>query len=192
MKLAYVEDDVGARTILVRKLAREGHACDVFGSAEQLLEATGPGRYDILIIDIRLQGMNGVKLLHELRRRGIFTPAILITAFNSLEYAREALNANANYLLEKPFSFAALKRVTEKVLASPRSLQECVDRGLANLHLARREEEVARLALKGLSNKEIAQIAQISEQTVKQYISQIFDKARVTSRGEFFSYIFPV
>ena len=191
MKLAYVEDDVGARTILVRKLAQEGQECEVFGSAEQLLETVGPGRYDVLIIDIRLPGMSGVKLLHELRQRGVFTPAILITAFNSLEYAREALNASANYLLEKPFSLAALKRVTEKVLASPRSLQECVDRGLSTLHLARREE-VARLALKGLSNKEIAQIAQISEQTIKQYISQIFDKAPVTSRGEFFSYIFPV
>ncbi len=54
-----------------------------------------------------------------------------------------------------------------------------------------RKSEVARLILKGLGNKEIANALAISEETVKQYVTQIFEKAEVTSRGEFFSYIFP-
>ena len=78
------------------------------------------------------------------------------------------------------------------MLAAPPSLQDCVDRGLGTLAMTKREAEIARLLLKGLSNKEIADIAQIAEPTVKQYIAQIFEKARVGSRGEFFSYIFPV
>jgi DNA-binding NarL/FixJ family response regulator len=63
---------------------------------------------------------------------------------------------------------------------------------LANLKLPKREEEIARFVLKGLSNKEIAQVAKISEQTVKQYVTQIFEKAQIKSRAEFFSYIFPI
>ena len=133
-----------------------------------------------------------MELLTALRRQNVFTPAILITAFNNVGYARDALNASANYLLEKPFSFATLRRVIDKVIGSPRSLQDCVDRGLSTLHLSPREDEVARLLLKGLSNKEIADVATLSELTVKQYVSQIFEKAHVTSRGELFSYIFPV
>jgi len=192
MKLAYVEDDLDARTIYAQRLGQEGHTCEAFSSAEDFLAGAGRGQFDLLIIDIRLPGMDGVRMLRELRQRQIFTPAILITAFNTVDYAREALNSQANYLLEKPFTFASLRAVMRKILDSPRSLQDYVDRGLATLGITRREEEVARLLLKGLSNKEIAQMAQISEKTVKQYVTQIFTKAKVSSRGEFFSWIFPV
>ena len=191
-KLAYVEDDVDARSIFVERLRKEGVACEAFDTAEAFLKIAAPGRYDLLLIDIRLPGRDGVELLGELRQRGVFTPAILITAFNSLEYAREALNSSANYLLEKPFSYQTLRRVIQKTFASPRPLQDCVDRGLATLGITKREEEIARLVLKGLSNKEIANVAQLSEKTVKQYLTQIFEKAKVASRGEFFSSIFPV
>ncbi|MFQ5684939.1 MAG: response regulator transcription factor [Candidatus Binatia bacterium] len=191
MRLAYVEDDADARTIFAAKLTAEGFKCNVFSTAESLLGIATPGAYDALIIDIRLPGRNGVDLLRELRHKGIFTPAIIITAFNSLDYAREALNSGANYLLEKPFSFASLIHVLRKVLDSPQSLQDCVDRGLAMLQPTEREEEVARLMLKGLRNAEIARITRLSEKTVKQYVTQIFQKAGVDSRGEFFSFIFP-
>ena len=192
MKVAYVEDDVDARTIFAKNLALEHVQCDVFDSAEAFLKVAAPGGYDMLLIDIRLTGRDGVKLLKGLRERGIFTPAILITAFDSLDYAREALNSSANYLLEKPFSFASLMRVIHKVLGTSRSLQDCVDRGLATLAITKRECEIARLLLKGLSNKEIADVGRIAEKTVKQHITQIFKKADVKSRSEFFSWIFPV
>ncbi len=192
MKLAYIEDDVDARTIFARKLTQEGFPCETFGSAEEFLKVTEPGSHDLLIVDIRLPGRDGAQLLKELRERSIFTPAILITAFNSLDYAHRALNASASYLLEKPFSFSSLRRVIRKILASPQSLQACVDRGLAVLQLTGREDEAARLVLKGLSNKEIASTMSLSEKTIKQYITQIFLKARVASRAEFFSSIFPI
>lgn len=191
MKLAYIEDDGDARTVFARKLQGEGFECQAFDSSEKFLETVVPGGYDLLLIDIRLPGWDGVTLLKKLRDRGIFTPAILITAFSSLEYAREALNSSANYLLEKPFSFATLLRTIQKIFSAPRSLQDCVDRGLATLIITKREEEVARLLLKGLSNKEIAQTLHLSEKTVKQYITQIFEKTEVKSRAEFFSWIFP-
>ena len=192
MKLAYVEDDVDARTLFIEQLNETGHRCEAFGTAEEFLKIARPGGYDLVVIDIRLPGLDGVELLKKLRERDIFTPAILITAFNSLEYAREALNSGANYLLEKPFSFASLTKVIRSVMRSPRSSQECADRGLATLALTKRETDVARLMLKGLSNKEIADVTRLSEQTVKQYITQVFEKTKVGSRGEFFSWIFPV
>lgn len=192
MKVAYIEDDADARTIFAEKLAARGVACDVFGNAESALPRLTPGAYDIWIFDIRLPGRSGLELLRRLREQHVDTPCVLITAFNSLEYAREALNASANYLVEKPFSFQALLRVLEKIAAEPKSLQHCVDRGLAQLGLTRREEEVARLLLKGLTNAEIARAAGIAEKTVKQHIGQVFDKARVGSRAELFAGIFPL
>lgn len=146
----------------------------------------------MLIIDIRLPGLSGVRLLKRLRDEQVHTPCILITAFNSLPHAREALNASANYLLEKPFSYETLLRVIRKVVESPGSLQHCVDRGLAQLSLTDREAEIARYLLKGLSNAEIARVAALSEKTVKQHVTQIFQKAGVSGRPEFFAWIFPI
>ena len=191
MKVAYVEDDEDARNIFARKLRTDGIGCDVYPDAETALSKIRSGSYDILIVDIRLPDLTGIQLLRQLRQQQIHTPCILITAFNSLEYAKEALNSNANYLIEKPFTYKSLREVFKKISEMPGSLQHCVDRGLATLNLTRREEEIARNLLKGLSNAEIAALLSISEKTVKQYITQIFEKTDIASRAAFFSYIFP-
>lgn len=192
MKIAYIEDDKDSRTIFSSRLKQLNWECESYDSAEAALPHIEPGKFDALIIDIRLPGLSGIELLAKLRNKSIHTPTILITAFNSLELAKEALNTNANYLLEKPFNFKTLKDVIEKIIHSPSSIQHCVDRGLSRLNLSEREEEVARLILKGLSNSEIARVLKLSEKTVKQYVTQIFEKAQVTSRSELFSYIFPI
>ena len=191
MRIGYVEDDVDARTIFSKKLKADQMVCDVYPDAEHAFSNITPGSHDLLIIDIRLPGISGIQLLQKLRKKEIHVPCILITAFNSLEYTREALNSSANYLLEKPFSYVELRRVIKKIVDTPTSLQYCVDRGLTQLKLTPREEEIARYVLKGLSNAEIARLLSISEKTVKQFITQIFGKADVSSRSEFFSYIFP-
>ena len=192
MKIAYVEDDIDGRTLFSRKLQADQITCDTFSSAEEALQHIQPGSHDALVIDIRLPGKSGIHLLQELRKRGIHPPCILITAFNSLEYSREALNSNANYLLEKPFNNRSLREIIEKIVVTPTSLQHCVDRGLAQLNLTAREKEIALHILKGLSSSEISKFLAISEKTVKHHITEIFDKASVSSRAEFFSYIFPV
>lgn len=192
MKIAYVEDDIDSRTIFSKKLQNDRILCDAFSSAEDALEHIRPGSHDTLIIDICLPKQSGIQLLKELRRREIHTPCILITAFNSLEYSREALNSNANYLLEKPFNYHSLRQIIEKIIIAPGSLQHCVDRGLAQLNLTSREKEIALYILKGLSSLEISKLLNISEKTVKHHITEIFGKAQVSSRPEFFSSIFPV
>ena len=52
--VAYVEDDDDARTLFTEQLTDAGYACEGFRSAEDFLKIAGPGRYDLLIIDIRL------------------------------------------------------------------------------------------------------------------------------------------
>ena len=121
MKVAYIEDDVDARTIFANRLKADQIACDVYSSAEEALRFVTAGSHDILIIDIRLPGMGGIQLLQKLRQQQIFTPCILITAFNSLEYAHEAINSSANYLMEKPISYQTLKNIIAKVATAPTS-----------------------------------------------------------------------
>lgn len=192
MRVAYVEDDEDARDIFSRKLKRDRISCDVYASAEEAESHITPGSHDALIVDIRLVEVSGVHFLKSLRERGVHTPCVLITAFNSLEYSKEALNSNANYLLEKPFTYQALLQVLKKMVAIPNSIQHCVDRGLAQMNLTPKENEIALYLLKGLSSAEISKTLHIAEKTVKHHITEIFSKAEVSSRAEFFSSIFPV
>ncbi len=191
MKIAYIEDNKDALSIFRRKLNAEGFDCDTFNCAEQALPKIYPGSYDLLLIDIRLPNLSGIQLLGKIRQQNINIPAILITAFNSLEYAKEAFKAGANYLLEKPFTYKNLRQVIGKVGFKQGTLQHYIDRGLEKIALTSRELEVGRCILKGLSNMEIARNLSISEKTVKQHVTQIFEKADVSSRSELFSYIFP-
>ena len=191
LKAVLVENDEDALMIFSKKMRLDGIDCAAFTSAEEAEKAITPGSHDVLIFDIRLPRASGVELLERLRQKGVYTPAVLITAFSSKQYAIQALNASANYLLEKPFSYEALKRVIGRVVEHPSSLQYLIDRGLEKLSLTEREREVAKLLLKGLSNAEIARVTALSEKTVKQYFTQVFQKAGVAGRGEFFSLIFP-
>lgn len=192
MKLAYVEDDQDSLKIFSQKFKKDGFICDTFNTAEKALQPILQNPYDALIFDIRLPGMNGVDLLSQLREKQVFTPCVLITAFNSLPLAKQALNASANYLLEKPFHYQDLKKVIEKITSDPSPLQLHVERSLKAFVLTGREEDVARLMLKGLSNPEIADVLKLSEKTVKQHVGQVFEKAAVKTRAEFFSTLFPL
>jgi len=192
VKIAYVEDDKDARQIFASRLREDGYECQAYDAAEDILQSITPGSFDVIIADIQLPGMSGVELIKALRGKSVLAPCILITAFNSLEYAQAALNASANYLLEKPFTYDALISVMHKVSSSALTVEHCVQRGLTALGLTAREKEIAEWVLKGLGNGEIARVAELSEKTVKQHVTQIFQKARVHSRAEFFSSIFPV
>ncbi len=192
MKVAYVEDDKGALAIFSEKLKRDGIQCDVYYTGEHALSCISAGSYDVLIVDIRLPHLSGTHLLQKLREKSIHIPCILITAFNNLNYSREAFDLNASYLLEKPFTYKTLRKILDSVFESPGKIQHFVDRGLAKLILTERENQIARYLLKGLSNAEIGRLLKISEKTVKHFITLIFEKSGVTSRSEFFSYIFPV
>lgn len=192
MRVAYVEDDKDAREIFSDQFKADRIHCDSFASAEEAAQHIHAGSHDALIIDIRLPGGSGVQFLKTLRKQDIHIPCVLITAFNSLEYSRDALNSNANYLLEKPFSYQTLRKILDKIIDTPGSIQHCVDRGLARLDLTAREKEIAFYLLKGLSTADISKTLDLAEKTVKNNITEIFGKAEVSSRAEFFSYIFPV
>jgi DNA-binding NarL/FixJ family response regulator len=191
--LLLVEDEADARTILSRRLQSSGWRCLPHPSVEAALEEPELRWIEAVVADVVLgEGrLSGIDLIAELRRLDVRAPVVLVTAFADQQHVKSALNAGASYLLEKPFTTEALRGVLDKVLAVDVDLAKLVNRALARARLTRKEEEVARLVLKGLTSAEIGSMIGNSEKTIKQHLTQVYAKLGVAGRAEFFHLVFP-
>ncbi len=191
--LLLVEDEADARTILARRLQASGWRGLPHPSVEAAMAEPELRWVEAVVADVVLgEGrLSGIDLIAELRRREVRAPVVLVTAFADQQRVKSALNAGASYLLEKPFTTEALRGVLDKVLAVDVDLAKLVNRALARARLTRKEEEVARLVLKGLTSAEIGSMIGNSEKTIKQHLTQVYAKLGVTGRAEFFHLVFP-
>lgn len=193
--LLLIEDEDDARDALGRALTRRGYSVHGAASVEQALALADEHRFfDVVVTDIVLgaRSHGGLDLIDELHRREIRAPIVVVTAFADMEKTKRALNAGAAYLLEKPFRADTLGRVLDEVLASSDDVSHLVERALARAGLTDKELAVARHVLKGLTSEEIAALESNSDKTIRQHISRIYQKCGVSSRAEFFHYVFPV
>jgi FixJ family two-component response regulator len=103
--ISIVDDDISIRKSLDRLIRSAGLKVLVFASAEEFLNSAQPRKADCLILDIQLQGMSGIELLHYLKTQKYKVPIIFITAHGSDEHARSeaASDWTVAYLI-KPFS----------------------------------------------------------------------------------------
>lgn len=191
--LLLVEDEPDARSILARRMQAHGWSCLAHPNAESALRDPELRFVEAVVADVLLgEGrMTGIDLIVELRKQDVRAPVVLVTAFADQQRTKAALNSGASYLLEKPFTTEALRGVLEKVTAVDVDLARLVNRALARARLTKKEEEVARLVLKGLTSAEIGAMMGNSEKTIKQHLTQVYSKLGVAGRAEFFHLVFP-
>jgi len=193
-KLLLVEDETDARQALARALVREGYECieasDVAGalSAARLAPELAGAVVDIVLGEDERGGVRLVPLLRTMIPR---LPVIAITAFANVANVKQLLNDGASYLLEKPFRASELVETLTRVLSEHASISHWVDRALSGLGLTPKELTIAHLLLKGLPTGEIARLENNSDKTIRQHLSQVYAKAKVSSRAEFFHFVFP-
>ncbi len=108
LRIAIVDDDESFRRSLSNLLSSAGYGVDAFASAEGFLEAPMDVERHCLILDVRMGPMNGVELLAELARRGVQTPAIVLTAFGDARLRLRATALGARAFLTKPVQPNAL------------------------------------------------------------------------------------
>lgn len=119
-----VDDEEGMRNFLVKTLApRCGHVAAA-PSAEAGEALVARQRFDLIVLDISLPGMNGLAWLRELRERGISCEVILITAFADLDTAIEALRIGASDFILKPFRLTQLLNAVKHSLERARLARE--------------------------------------------------------------------
>ena len=191
--LLLVEDEADARTILSRRLQAFGWTCLAHANAESALREPQLRHVEAVVADVVLgeNRLTGIELIGALRENEVRAPVVLVTAFADQQRVKAALNAGAAYLLEKPFTTEALRGVLERVTTVDIDLARLVNKALSRARLTRKEEEVARLVLKGLTSAEIGSTIGNSEKTIKQHLTQVYSKLGVAGRAELFHLVFP-
>ncbi|MCL2497079.1 MAG: response regulator transcription factor [Symbiobacteriaceae bacterium] len=115
MRLLLVEDEHYLAKALVEVLKKNKYTTDLAEDGEYALDCALSGVYDVIILDIMLPKKDGLAVLKELRRQGIATPVLLLTARDGMEDKVRGLDLGADDYLAKPFH-------TEELLARVRAL----------------------------------------------------------------------
>ena len=183
-----IDDDPSIRASLDSLLASEGHAVQVFDSAQAFLVAERPDLPACLVVDVRLRGSSGLEFQRELARRGIGIPVVFITGHGDVPMSVAAMKAGAIEFLLKPFRDQDLLDAVHRGIELDR---RCRTRA-AELAMLRarfaavtpREREVMPLVASGLLNKQIAARLELSEVTVKVHRAQIMQKLQARSLAD--------
>jgi nitrogen regulation protein NR(I) len=124
-----IEDDPGIVVTLRRLLAEEGHHVEIETRGDAGLQRACNEKFDVVITDMKLPGLNGLNLVRELHIARPRLPIILITAHGTTETAIEATKSGAYDYLVKPFEIPELIELVEHAVASSRLMSEPVDLG---------------------------------------------------------------
>jgi two-component system OmpR family response regulator len=103
-----VEDKVKMAKLLRRALRGEGLVADVALRGEDALWMAGAGRYDAILLDIMLPGIDGIETCRRLRAKGVWTPVLMLTARGRVADRVAGLDGGADDYLAKPFELPEL------------------------------------------------------------------------------------
>jgi DNA-binding NtrC family response regulator len=115
-KILIVDDELIMRESLKGWLERDGHTVAAAGSGEEALETLKRTRFDILLVDIKMEGIGGLEVLKRVKEDDPDVAVVMITAFGSISTAIEAMKNGAYDYLLKPFDPSALGVLIEKIV----------------------------------------------------------------------------
>ena len=206
MKVVIVDDDklvaMSLKTIV--ESDKDIEVLATGGSGEEAIKLYDDFQPDVLLTDIRMQGMTGLEAGEQILSKHPDAKILYLTTFNDDEYIVRALSMGAKgYIIKQDFDsiIPSLKAVysgqsvfgneiTEKL---PNILNSSIDKGtvpqvdashfdFASHGLTEQEAEIVKCVADGLSNKEIADTLFLSEGTVRNYISNILSKLDLRDR----------
>ncbi|MFI5281029.1 MAG: response regulator [Gemmatimonadales bacterium] len=122
MRILVVEDDRTVGQYVARGLSEARYTVELAADGPSGLEKASGGLFDMIVLDLRLPGMNGLDVLRTLRDRGVATPVLVLTAQDSVEHKVDALRIGADDYVTKPFAMAELLARVEAISRRPKSL----------------------------------------------------------------------
>lgn len=180
---------------------------DVVGcanSGEEALELLKNTPADVVLMDIRMPGMNGVECTRIIKEEHPDTKVIILTTFDDDEYIQEGLKNGASGYMLKDLDATSLysairdvyygnnvihKNITKRIISGMSSSNQTKHKLNLIEDLTEREMGIASLISEGLDNGEIAKKLFLSEGTIKNYVSIIYDKTGIKGRSKLVKYL---
>ncbi len=124
MKILLVDDDKVTSPFIIKGLNQAGYTTEYSPDGANGLFRAVTEKYDIIIVDIMLPRLDGFSLIEELRKKGITTPIIVLSAKSSVEDRVKGLHKGGDDYLVKPFSFTELLARMQALLRRSNSIAE--------------------------------------------------------------------
>jgi DNA-binding NarL/FixJ family response regulator len=190
VRVLLVEDDCDQREILEKWLRDSGYAIMSAKDGLEAMERVQQHAFDVIVMDLKLPGLNGLQLLSLIRDLCPRVIVIFLSGRGTMEDAISALREGRAYdFIQKPLrELRQLNLVIEKALLSReaahpgRALVDAPPMQAPLESLTARELELARLLVQGHETRTIADHLALSEKTVRNNLTQLYEKLRVGNR----------
>lgn len=116
IKLMIVDDEQALRTIMKDELIEEGYDVSDADSGQAAIDVLKQNKHDVVILDVRMDPMDGIDVLKVIRKENLAGKVIMLTGVDELKIARECLELGANDFMAKPFQFQNLFACIRRVL----------------------------------------------------------------------------
>ena len=183
-----VDDDPSFLRALSRRLRAADYQVETFASAEEFLIRRRSDAAGCAVLDLQMPGPGGLELQEALARAEEPLPVVFLTAHGDISSSVHAMKRGAVDFLTKPVRGGELLDAVQRALvrgAAARGTQrQKREWGARYESLTLREREVFALVVKGLLNKQIADVLGASERTVKAHRAQVMHKMGVQSPAE--------
>jgi FixJ family two-component response regulator len=183
-----IDDDDAVRSSLALLISTVGLRVQAW--ADPLTFMAGFDRQGIgaIVLDVRMPGISGLKVLDQLVAQGVDQPVIMLTGHGTVEMCRRAFKSGAAEFLEKPVDDEALLEALQNAVRAHVKSRERhqADRTARErfAQLSAREREVLGLIVEGLTNKEIGRALDLSPRTVETHRANLFAKLQAESLAQ--------
>lgn len=120
MKILILDDEPIVCKRLKPSLEKQGFEVDTFTRSSEALQAVKDTKYHIIITDLKMEGMDGMRFLQEAKKLQPASEVIVITGFATMETAKESFKKGVFDFIAKPFNLSEIQRVVMRVEAKIR------------------------------------------------------------------------
>ncbi len=192
-KVVIVEDDQEIRESfnLIVNSSQQFTAAGAYGNCEDAIAALNRDKPDIVLMDIELPGINGIKGTQIIRDKSPNTEVIMVTVYEDSDLVFEALKAGASGYITKSANYMELLGALEEIIRGGAPMSSRIARMVIdNYHinpnspLTKRETTILQLISEGKTYTQISEELFISKETAKTHIKNIYSKLQVNSKSE--------
>ena len=188
LKVLLVDDEEQfVETLADRLEMRDMEAGAVF-NGEQALDAVKKEEPDVIVLDVKMPGLNGLELQNQLQKREYSIPIVFVTGHGDIPMSVKAMKTGAIDFLTKPFDEEDLLKAVQEALENDIANRSEMNERQNILHRAKsltpREYEILTYVITGMLNKQIAYALNISEKTVKVHRGRVMEKLDMDSVAE--------